>query len=337
MDGDVKISVIIPTWNRSFYLKKAINSFLEQTFSQKFYEIIVVDNNCTDDTKQIVQDMSINKEVNVKYFFQKAQGLHHATNLGICKSKGEIIVFGDDDIIVEKNFLEKIYNTFQNDKTIGIVGGKIIPIWDETPPQWIYDYGSNKIHSVFAYLDYGNNYKILDKEYVFGCNFSIKKEVAINIGGRPPDTFPKHLKHLSGGGEAMMVNYVRNLGLTVIYQPEAVVYHHASVKRATIEYFIDRYERFSVEQVYHHFRFLKKEEAIKNILLLIVIKIKNILNYKYSKFFKIKNNVYANKINPDYFALVEKYQALMLIKQMSRVLIDKSLYETIKKVSYLDE
>ena len=85
------ISVVIPTYNRSEMLKRAISSVLNQTIRVR--EIIVVDNNSSDDTPEIISDLY----PQIKYFVEKKQGVSHARNLGIKKSKSKL-PFSNDSL-----------------------------------------------------------------------------------------------------------------------------------------------------------------------------------------------------------------------------------------------
>ena len=334
----MKISLIVPTYNRAEFLKKALPSFVNQTIDNKDYEILVIDNNSTDNTKHIVENFKKNfQNFRIKYFFEKNQGLHFARNKGISEAQGEIIVFGDDDIVASENWLEKIKQEFLDEK-VGIVGGKILPIWNFEPPEWIYDYGTDKIHTVFAYLDLGKDKKNLEKEYVFGCNFAIRKNLALKVGGSPPDTFPKKLNFLSGPGEALMVDRVRCLGYKIVYLPEAVVFYHVDSSRITLNYFIDRYERLAIEDVYTVFRRYKKITATKillknaliNLFKIYFLQFKNVL-----RMFLKKKYLPLNKVNPKYFIIIEKKRWQYTILQIFRVLLNPKLYKYIIKDNYL--
>ena len=94
----MKISVIIPTFNRAAFLKDAIDSILLQTFLPD--EIIIVDDGSTDNTKDLV------KEYDVKYFYQENQGVSSARNLGIKETKNDWIVFLDSDDIFTSDKLK---------------------------------------------------------------------------------------------------------------------------------------------------------------------------------------------------------------------------------------
>lgn len=105
MGENIKISVIIPVYNGEKTLENCLNSVVNQTY--KNYEIVVVDNNSKDDTKNIIKSLQkINKKI--KCVFGDKIGRGHARNLGIDNSSGEIIAMTDSDCIVTNNWLEKI-------------------------------------------------------------------------------------------------------------------------------------------------------------------------------------------------------------------------------------
>ena len=92
------ISIVIPSYNRSDLLKKILDAVTEQTLSEEQFEVIVVDNNSSDDTKQVVQ--SYNEKIKgLKYVLETKQGACHARNRGIQEATGEYTAFLDDDCL----------------------------------------------------------------------------------------------------------------------------------------------------------------------------------------------------------------------------------------------
>ncbi|WP_139207666.1 glycosyltransferase [Bacillus sp. 71mf] len=321
----LKLSLIVPTYNREKYLTKALLSFLNQSLSPDKYEILIIDNNSTDQTALTVRKIMESATVSWKYLKEMKQGLHYVRNKGILEAKGDIVIFGDDDIIASSNWLENIMQEFEQHPQTGICGGKIKPLWQSQPENWVYDYGSPEIHPLFAYLDYGDERVSLHHEYVFGCNFAIRRDLAIQIGGSFPDTFPTHLKHLSGTGENAMIDNTRKLNYEIIYLPEALVYHHIDSLRMTLNYFIDRYERWAVEDVFALFRKKEKKQAAAK---LVQIALDRLSRLEMDS---------ANKFNPEYYRIIHKRYAYQMIQQTVRVLTEPSLYHHISLVSYLEQ
>lgn len=90
--SQIKVSVIIPTFDRANFLREAIDSVLNQT--EKNFELIVVDDGSRDDTSSVVRSFS---DTRIKYFFTERKGVSAARNLGVKNSSADIIAFLDSD------------------------------------------------------------------------------------------------------------------------------------------------------------------------------------------------------------------------------------------------
>ncbi len=117
-----KVSVIIPTYNRGGYIKRALESVLNQTYND--FEIIIVDDGSTDDTKKVLEPY---KDV-IKYIYQENKGVSAARNRGIKGSCGEYIAFLDSDDGWTNEKLSIQSTILDKDKKIGIVYSKMTKI-----------------------------------------------------------------------------------------------------------------------------------------------------------------------------------------------------------------
>jgi len=122
----IKVSVVIPTYNRKDSLAESVKSVFSQKYPKKNYEIVVADDGSNDGTKGRVLELSQNLKRKIRYFAQKNSGPAAARNLGIKKSIGEIICFIDDDCVADKNWLRELIKGYKN-KEVGGVGGNILP------------------------------------------------------------------------------------------------------------------------------------------------------------------------------------------------------------------
>ena len=120
-----RVSVIIPTYNRSYFLTKAIDSVLNQTYTD--FEIIVIDDGSTDDTK----DVLIPYQNKIKYIYQENQGVACARNTGIKHSTGEFISLLDSDDLYLPNRLEKTIEILDRDKHLGLAHSDVIRITED--------------------------------------------------------------------------------------------------------------------------------------------------------------------------------------------------------------
>lgn len=111
-----KVSIIIPTYNRALLLKKAIESVLKQTF--KDYEIIVVDDGSTDNTREIVHSYSLPK---IKYIYQENKGRSNARNKALKIAKGQYIAYLDSDDMFLPDKLERQISILEVERDVGMV------------------------------------------------------------------------------------------------------------------------------------------------------------------------------------------------------------------------
>lgn len=318
----IKLSLVVPTYNRSHYLEKALLSFLEQDLDPALYEILVIDNNSTDDTEATVRRVMRDAPCSWNYLLEPTPGAHMARNKGILAAQGEIVVLGDEDIVASPSWLTAILEEFDHHPDTGVVGGKTLPIWNEPPEDWIYDYGTAEIHPVFSYLDYGEERLVLEDEYVYSNNMAMLRWIAVRTGGCFPDAYPGKLKHLTGTGEYAMIDNTRNLEYDAVYLPDMLVCHHADASRASLEYFIDRYERWAVEAVFDAFRKMSKREAAQQLILAAA-----------DRLIELETESH-DKINPNYYRIIQKHWAYQTIKQTCRVLTEPALYDHIVQESY---
>ena len=170
-----KVSIIIPTYNRGKPLETTIKSFMLQSFNKENYEIIIVDNNSSDLTKRIVENLiNANKNgVKIKYIFEPRQGVHFARNTASKIAEGEILYFTDDDMKADGGLLEEIIKVFDKEKDIGAVTGLILPIFEVNPPKWILENCYNSILSLTEPTREKKEIISYESMGVFSCHYAI--------------------------------------------------------------------------------------------------------------------------------------------------------------------
>ncbi len=137
MNAHFDISAVITTYDRSEMLAAALESLLGQETGGVSYEVIVVDNNSTDNTRATIESFIARGHDNLRYVFEPKQGIAHGRNAGIAAAQGDIIAFTDDDVVVTDNWIATIKQTFAENPKVDYIGGKILPRWVEPPPQWL--------------------------------------------------------------------------------------------------------------------------------------------------------------------------------------------------------
>jgi glucosyl-dolichyl phosphate glucuronosyltransferase len=251
------ISVIIPTHNRAGLLGITLTSLTRQTVSCQDFEVIVVDNGSTDNTKEVVNSFCSSLLPNLRYVQEPIPGLHAGRHCGLRESKGSVLTFADDDIEAYPTWLEGIRESF-SDEQVALVGGKCEPHYESQLPEWIENLWINveegRYLVYFSLLDFGNTTKAIEPYYVFGCNFSIRKDVLLKVKGFHPDGMPQDLLKYRGDGETFVAEQVQKLGLKTIYNPKASVKHWVPSSRMNINYLKKRAFAEGITQSYRDTR-----------------------------------------------------------------------------------
>jgi len=120
------ISIIVPTYNRQNLIKDAIQSVVKQTY--KDWELIIVDDGSTDNTKSIVSEYT-KKDSRIRYFYKKNGGQGSARNLGVLESKGEYVAFLDSDDEWLEDKLEKQISFLEKNKSASFCYTKSVSVF----------------------------------------------------------------------------------------------------------------------------------------------------------------------------------------------------------------
>lgn len=178
---DVDVSVVVSTYNRSKTLARSLDALLHQLCGDLRYEVIVVDNNSTDDTREMIERMVTKSPGHLKYVFEPRQGLSHGRNAGIANSKSQIIAFTDDDVIVAPDWVYRIKTGFDAEGDIEFLGGKVLPQWRGKPPAWL-----STVHwAPLALLDYGDAPFYVDRDRqvcLVGANLAFRRRAFDRVG-----------------------------------------------------------------------------------------------------------------------------------------------------------
>ena len=232
----LKISVILCTYNRCQSLKKALGSIAVSVLpSPVEWEVLVVDNNSKDQTREIVEDFSRRFPRRFRYLFEPQQGKSNALNTGIRCARGDILAFVDDDVTVEPNWLQNLTATLDDKQWAG-AGGRILPEQTFMLPCWLSLEGPYEMGGVLVFFDRGEKPGELDWA-PYGTNMAFRREMFDKYGAFRADLGPKPGSEIRGED----VEFGRRLkaaGERLWYEPSAVVYHEVPEKRLRKDYFL---------------------------------------------------------------------------------------------------
>jgi len=228
----VKISVIIATFNRCEALQENLHALVRQTLSNDSFEIIVVDNNSSDNTKaKVLSIIDLYSGNKIQYIHEYKQGVSYARNAGIKVASGEFLAFINDDAQADQNWLNLILQTFNKlDENVFALGGKLLPSFKEKLPGWFKE--------EYEIFDWGENERyFFNHEFPYGSNLIVRKSAFETYGYFDPD-FGMIKSKIIPGEEKEFINRVRinNKDAKVYYHPSIIVYHNVRSYKLSLKY-----------------------------------------------------------------------------------------------------
>ncbi len=223
----IDVSVIICTFNRAHNLGECISMLeLQEGVESLNWQVIIVDNNSKDNTAGTIKKLIDNSSIRIRYAFEEKQGLSHARNCGISEAESKYLIFIDDDIRVQSEWLKSIYTTFER-FNCDAVGGRIHLEDTLVLPKWI----RPDMYGFLGYRDFGDEVFKMDgkTQFPFGGNMAFMKSSLINAGGF--DTSMGRVgegrtrKELFKGEETDMFHRLAEEGGALYYHPKATVLH----------------------------------------------------------------------------------------------------------------
>lgn len=265
----MKVSIIIPTYNRSDVIIRSLKTWAVQTLSETEFEVIVVDNNSTDNSAQLIQDFIADKP-NFRYLLEMHKGSTNARHSGARIAQSDILIFCDDDGLFNPECVQEVLNVYTANKNVDAVAGKIEIQWDAPEPDWIEPY-----LFMLGRLNYGNEVIYRHDIYLNGGIFSIRKSVFNGLGGFNPDLVGDYLV---GDGDTGLVIKLHKAGKLIGWTPFATMQHLQFVaKQGTERDMGRRFFNTGISNGYGVFRennFRFNGKVLKYILLALVFVLK---------------------------------------------------------------
>jgi glycosyltransferase involved in cell wall biosynthesis len=234
----MNITVILCTYNRARSLSKALESVASSALPISIdWEVLVVDNNSSDETRELVEDFCRRYPGRFRYLLEPHQGKSYALNSGIREAQGDVLAFMDDDATVDPAWLGNLTDGLLNGEWAG-AGGRIVLQWPASLPGWLEVEGPLARHP-FPGFDQGHEAKQLIGP-PFGANMAFRKEMFEKHGVFRTDLGPSPNREVPCPNED--TEFGRRLiaaGERLRYEPSAVVYHPVPESRINKEYFLE--------------------------------------------------------------------------------------------------
>jgi glycosyltransferase involved in cell wall biosynthesis len=228
-------SIVICTFKRAAFVGKAIESAFAQDYPNDRYEIIVINNDSPDNTEEVVRRYAERSPVPFSYHLERRNGLSHARNLGIEKSRSEYVAFLDDDATACPGWLSSFDQVIREKRAL-VVGGRVEIALAEgfTPPPW---FQGQYLRGFFGinYRDWGKKetlFRIRPPLYIGGGNSAYARRLFSHFGAFSP-WLGRDGKTLLAGEESFFNLVLDRYDIPIYYTDAAVIHHFIEPYRIT--------------------------------------------------------------------------------------------------------
>jgi glycosyltransferase involved in cell wall biosynthesis len=221
-----RLTIVIPTYNRKDVLRKTLEAYCSQSAREEILEVLVVDDGSTDGTESVVTQSAEGSPIPIRYLHQDNRGQASARNQGIREAQGEIVLFGDDDVIPASNLVSEhtAWHRKYPEPSVGVLGQVAwSPEVRPTPfMKWLALTGP-----LFDYHSLSRGMQV-DCAHFYSNNVSLKVEFLRKNG-----TFDEDFR--AYGYEDFELGYrLTQRGLRLLYNPNAVGYHYKYMSFADV-------------------------------------------------------------------------------------------------------
>jgi glycosyltransferase involved in cell wall biosynthesis len=237
------LSVVICTYNGGSRIGKVLDQLRVQAYVESIrWEILVIDNNSQDNTKQIVETYS-----DVRYEVESQQGLAYARARGVQEAVGQWVAFVDDDTVPDENWVAQVHQFAQSHPQIGAFGGQIHAEYEVEPPS-----GIQKVAPYLAIVERGSEPHRYDRVLPPGAGLVVRRQVWL-------DHVPKKLVLVGRTTAAMLASedieailHIQKSGFEIWYNPEMHLYHQIPKSRIERAYLLKMIKGVGLAR--HHIR-----------------------------------------------------------------------------------
>ena len=228
---------MICTYNRAAYLADTLDSLAGMPAAPGFsWDVLVVDNNSSDETRSVVEARVAGYPVRLTYQFEARQGKSNALNAGMAAARATIIVFTDDDVKVGAGWITAAVRPLLDRADLDYTGGPVRAIWGAPRPAWLDESGN--LGGTIAVKDHGAEPFVFEdaRKTPLGVNMAVRRSLIERVGGFRPD-LGRNGQALLGQEQAEFFYRCRAVGARGLYVPEMVLDHVVPASRLTREYF----------------------------------------------------------------------------------------------------
>jgi len=232
----ISISVCICTYNRAELLSATLESLSALDIEPGLdWEVLLIDNNSSDNTRLVLEKFT--DKLPLRYVFEPTQGLSNARNRAVRECRSNVLLFTDDDVVVEPSWLNGFVAAARGFPDIDYFGGRVLPYWPKGRPPWLRDEPMPLLSGLFVWYDLGQDTHPYDQAELlpYGASFAIRRRLFEQLGPFRTDL------GVSGdtpgrGEEAEYLSRARSSGFRGVYVGTAVCRHRVDPLRLRLDY-----------------------------------------------------------------------------------------------------
>ena len=228
-------SILIATRNRADSLARTLRSLAAMDTGALQWEVLVADNGSNDDTPAVLSEMA--QRLPLRALTVPEPGKNRALNKLLETAQGALLVFTDDDVEVDPNWLSALHAAYTRQTEGVMLAGRIVPVFPPQAPSWMTAPNYRFAGPAFARFDFGDEERVIDAT-AFGPSFAL---AATMMEGRSFDerVGPQPGDYITGG-ETVLLRSIAQDGHRTVYVPSAVVSHYVRREQLTVEYLNSR-------------------------------------------------------------------------------------------------
>lgn len=241
----VSLDVVICTYNNAALLDRTLAALAKQRVPAGVrWSVLVVDNNCTDDTPAVVEKYVEEGTIpGLRCVVERTQGLTPARLCGVKHTVAEWVAFVDDDCLLHEDWIARAVQFAQAHPYCGAFGGKVVLDWEVPPQQFVTKYGW-----AYAQQDHGDEPK--EVACLVGAGVVLNRQALVNVGWVERQLLADRIgKRLISGGDVEIALRIRGAGYPLFYHPGCALRHLIPARRTTRTYLMNMTYGLGVSQV----------------------------------------------------------------------------------------
>jgi glycosyltransferase involved in cell wall biosynthesis len=229
-----RLSLCICTFNRCKSLALTLESLIYQTFARDHnYELLIIDNNCNDETPRVVQNYA--GRLPLRRIVEVEQGASHARNRAIAEFSGDVLLFTDDDVTLDPNWLAEYAIALKRYPHADIFGGRVVTAVQGGRPKWLIDYNLPLLNGVLVNFDHGEDLRpfTIAEPAPVTASCAVRRRVFEEVGNFRVDLGPLGPIPRKGEDTEFFDRSVKR-GAKLIYVGGALCWHRVEANRLTL-------------------------------------------------------------------------------------------------------